>query len=224
MWTRKELKARGKAAFKRNYWNSVVAGAVVLMLFGAFAGGGSRASGSTKEITEAISQSGVSLTVFFGIPGIGILLATVISVFLYNPLEVGTNRFFLKNAQERASFKELFFAFQNGSFLKIVAAKFLEGLFIGLWSLLLVIPGIIKALEYMMVDYILADNPGIAPMDALRESKRMMKGHKWNAFVLGLSFLGWEILSVLTLGLLDLFYVRPYIEATYAELYLALKQ
>ena len=116
------------------------------------------------------------------------------------------------------------FAFQNGSFLKIVAAKFLEGLFIGLWSLLLVIPGIIKALEYLMVDYILADNPGIAPMDALRESKRMMKGHKWNAFVLSLSFLGWEILSVLTLGLLDLFYVRPYIEATFAELYLALKQ
>ena len=228
MWTRKELKEKGKAAFKRNYWNSVVAGAVVLMLTGAFAGGGSRVSGSAEEITEAISQSGVSLTVFFGllfgILGISILLGTVISVFLYNPLEVGTNRFFLKNAQERANLKELFYAFQNGSFLKIVAAKFLEGLFIGLWSLLLVIPGIIKALEYLMVDYILADNPGIAPMDALRESKRMMKGHKWNAFVLSLSFLGWEILSVLTLGLLDLFYVRPYIEATFAELYLALKQ
>lgn len=54
--------------------------------------------------------------------------------------------------------------------------------------------------------------------------KELKARGKWNAFVLSLSFLGWEILSVLTLGLLDLFYVRPYVEATYAELYLALKQ
>lgn len=206
----------------------MVAGVVVLVLTGAFAGGGSRVSGSAEEITEAISQSGVSLTVFFGllfgILGISILLGTVISVFLCNPLQVGTDRFFLKNAQEPAGLKEMIFAFQSGNFLKIVAAKFLANLFIFLWCLLLVIPGIIKSLEYLMVGYILADNPDIQPMDALRKSKQMMQGHKWNAFVLGLSFLGWEILSVLTLGLLDIFYVRPYIEATFAELYLALKQ
>lgn len=105
-----------------------------------------------------------------------------------------------------------------------MAAKFLASLFAALWSLLLVIPGIIKQFEYLMVSYILADNPDMPAMDALRKSKQMMKGHKWNAFVLSLSFLGWGILSLLTGGILDIFYVRPYMEATYAELYLALKQ
>lgn len=228
MWTRQELKARGKAAFKRNYWKSVVAGVVVLALTGASAGSGSRASGGTEELTGAISQSGLSVAAFvgilLGILGVGLLISTAINAFLRNPLQVGTDRFFLKNTQEPAGLQEMIFAFQSGNFLKIVAAKFLANLFIFLWCLLLVIPGIIKSLEYLMVGYILADNPDIQPMDALRKSKQMMQGHKWNAFVLGLSFLGWEILSLLTFGLLDVFYVRPYIEATYAELYLALKQ
>ena len=146
------------------------------------------------------------------------------TLFLRNPAEVGTNRFFLKNARESASLKELLYAFRSGNYLNIVWAQFLVGLFIALWSLLLVIPGIIKTFEYMMVGYILADEPDMAAMDALRKSKQMMKGHKWNAFVLGLSFLGWELLGVLTFGILDIFYVRPYVEATFAELYLALKQ
>lgn len=228
MWTRQELKARGKAAFKRNYWKSVVAGVVVLVLTGASAGSGSRVSGGTEEINMAMSQSGLSAAALLGIilaaMGFGLLVSTAINIFLRNPLQVGTDRFFLRNTQEPANLKELLYAFQSGSFLKIVAAKFLTNLFIFLWCLLLVIPGIIKSLEYLMVGYILADNPDIQPMDALRKSKQMMKGHKWNAFVLSLSFLGWEILSLLTLGLLDVFYVRPYIEATFAELYLALKQ
>ena len=228
MWTRQELKARGKAAFKRNYWKSVVAGVVVLVLASVYAGGASNASDGTEEINMAMSQSGLSAAALLGIilaaMGFGLLVSSAINIFLRNPLQVGTNRFFLKNAQEPASLKELLFAFQCGSYLKIVAARFLANLFIFLWSLLLVVPGVIKSMEYMMVGNILADNPDIQPMDALRKSKQMMKGHKWNTFVLSLSFLGWEILSLFTFGLLEIFYVRPYIEATYAELYLALKQ
>lgn len=56
-------------------------------------------------------------------------------------------------------------------------------------------------------------------MDALRKSKEMMKGHRWNTFVLNLSFLGWKLLGVLTLGILDIFYTNPYVDATDAELY-----
>ena len=61
-------------------------------------------------------------------------------------------------------------------------------------------------------------------MDALCKSKEMMKGHRWNTFVLNLSFLGWKLLGVLTLGILDIFYTNPYVDATDAELYLALKK
>ena len=232
MWTRQELKARGKTAFKRNYWKSVGAGAVILVLTGATFGSGSRVSGGAEELNEsisqAISQSGLTAASFFGILfsvlGTALLISTAIGLLLRNPILVGAKRFFLNNTQEPASLKELQFSLKSGYYLNVVAAKFLTNLFIFLWSLLLVVPGIIKSLEYMMVDYILADNPNISPMEALRESKQMMFGHKWNAFVLGLSFLGWEILNLFTVGLLDVFYVRPYMEATFAELYLELKQ
>lgn len=232
MWTRQELKARGKTAFKRNYWKSVGAGAVILVLTGATFGSGSRVSGGAEELNEsisqAISQSGLTAASFFGILfsvlGTALLISIAIGLLLRNPILVGAKRFFLNNTQEPASLKELQFSLKSGYYLNVVAAKFLTNLFIFLWSLLLVVPGIIKSLEYMMVDYILADNPNISPMEALRESKQMMSGHKWNAFVLGLSFLGWEILNLFTVGLLDIFYVRPYMEATFAELYLELKQ
>lgn len=232
MWTRQELKARGKTAFKRNYWKSVGAGAVALVLTGATFGSGSRVSGGAEELNEsisqAISQSGLTAASFFGILfsvlGTALLISIAIGLLLRNPILVGAKRFFLNNTQEPASLKELQFALKSGNYLNIVAATFLRNLFIFLWCLLLVVPGIIKSLEYMMVDYILADNPNISPMEALRESKQMMFGHKWNAFVLGLSFLGWEILNLFTVGLLDVFYVRPYMEATFAELYQELKQ
>lgn len=232
MWTRQELKARGKAAFKRNYWKSVAAGVVAMLVTGAAAGSGTRASGGYAEfeanLNAGLAQSGISpatfIVILLGVLGMAALVSTAINAFLSNPIQVGTDRFFLKNAEGPANLKELLYAFQSGNYLKIVAAKFLAGLFIALWSLLLVIPGIIKSFEYLMVGYILADNPDMSPMDALRRSKEMMQGHKWNAFVLSLSFLGWELLNLFTFGLLDIFFVRPYREATYAELYLALKQ
>ena len=232
MWTRQELKTRGKAAFKRNYWKSVAAGVVAMLVTGAAVSSGTRVSGGYEEfgaqLNASLAQSGISPLVFVSILlavlGISALVSAAINAFLNNPIQVGVDRFFLKNGQEPANLKELLYAFQSGNYLKIVAVKFLAGLFITLWSLLLVIPGIIKGFEYLMVGYILADDPDMGVMDALRKSKQMMKGHKWNAFVLKLSFLGWGILSLLTFGILDIFYVRPYMEATYAELYLALKQ
>ncbi|MGN0708115.1 MAG: DUF975 family protein [Faecalibacterium sp.] len=232
MWTRQELKEKGKAAFKRNYWKSVVAGLVVLLTTGAAVSSGAGSTGGYAEfeadLNAALAQSGISpavlIAVLFGVLGVACLISAALNAFLRNPIQVGTNRFFLKNAQEPAKLNELLYAFQSGHYLKIVGAKFLAGLFIALWSLLLVVPGVIKSLEYMMVGYILADEPEIGMMDALRKSKQMMMGHKWDAFVLSLSFLGWELLSVVTLGVLDIFYVRPYVEATFAELYLTLKQ
>lgn len=232
MWTRKELKTRGKASFKRNYWKSVVAGLVLMFATGATVGARSSVSGGFEEIraglNAVLNQSDLSLAVLFGtllgLVGISVLISAAIVIFLRNPLQVGADCFFLKNAREPAAVKDIVSVFKSRNYIKIVGAKFLVSLFVSLWSLLLVIPGIVKSLEYLMVGYILAEDTEIGTMDALRKSKQMMKGHKWNAFVLVLSFLGWEILSVLTLGILDIFYVRPYMEATFAELYLKLKK
>lgn len=92
-------------------------------------------------------------------------------------------------------------------------------LFIYLWSLLFVIPGIIKAISYALTPYILADCKNVRATDALKLSMRMMEGHKWEYFVLGISFIGWMLLTSLTCGLLYVFYVGPYMNNTFAGYY-----
>lgn len=232
MWTRQELKEKGKAAFKGNYWKSVLVGLVVMMLGGTTTYSIKESSNSLvsmeAQLNTLASQTGISLGtligMILGIIGVSMVLGLVLTVFLRNPLLVGAKRFFLKNAEQPAHLKELCYAFQGSHYMKILVARFLADLFIFLWSLLLIIPGIIKYYQYYLVSYILADDPDMPVMDALRMSKEMMQGQKWNVFVLDLSFIGWNILGVITFGILNIFYVTPYIEATGAELYRTLKQ
>lgn len=99
---------------------------------------------------------------------------------------------------------------------------FLVGLFTFLWSLLFIIPGIIKSYSYSMSLYILAENKGKPALECINESKAMTKGHKFDLFVLGLSFLGWALLCVITLGIAAI-WVTPYMAATYANAYNLLK-
>ena len=112
--------------------------------------------------------------------------------------------------------------FKNG-YAHIGMIMFLRGLFTGLWMLLFIIPGIVKSYEYMMIPYLLAEHPEMTRQEAFAESKQMMDGNKWDAFVLDLSFIGWTLLGVCTFGILLVFYVEPYIYLTRAELYHALK-
>jgi uncharacterized membrane protein len=96
-------------------------------------------------------------------------------------------------------------------------------LFIFLWSLLFVIPGIIKALAYSMTPFILADCPNVRATDAIKLSMRMTSGHKGGIFVMCLSFIGWWILSGLTFGILQILFVGPYTSTSFAGLYVDLK-
>lgn len=91
-------------------------------------------------------------------------------------------------------------------------------IFTFLWSLLFVIPGIIKGISYSQSYFILAENPDMTASEALNESKRIMDGHKWEYFVLQLSFLGWTILASLTFGILFIWLV-PYMECTLVNYY-----
>ena len=94
--------------------------------------------------------------------------------------------------------------------------------FTSLWSLLFVFPGIIKKYAYSMAYYVLADNPDFTAREALRESKRIMKGHKFDLFILELSFIFWNILVSITFGLAAI-YVVPYKNATIANFYNSIK-
>lgn len=129
---------------------------------------------------------------------------------------------FLKlSYREPAEVGDLFQPFQN--FVNTFFAGFLSAIFTFLWSLLFVIPGIVKALSYSQVYYIMCDHPEYTGREAIDASREMMRGHKGELFVLQLSFIGWFLLSALTFGLL-MFYVMPYYQSTLTEYYRYLKE
>lgn len=119
-----------------------------------------------------------------------------------------------------ASFGDMFKGFNY--LLKAILAYFLMTIFILLWTLLLIIPGIIASIKYSQTFFIIADNPDIKAIDAIKESKRMMEGNKWKYFTLQLSFIGWALLSVLTLGI-GFLWLTPYMYTSYAIFYEDLK-
>ena len=115
---------------------------------------------------------------------------------------------------------ELFAHFNK--FWSAFKVTFFMGLFTALWSLLLWVPGIIKAISYSMSMYILAENPSIGALDALKQSENMMKGHKMEMFILDLSFIGWHLLASITFGIAYI-WVIPYINATKTNFYNKIK-
>lgn len=253
MWNRVELKNRAKIAFRRNYWRCVLISFVLLLFTGGTVNSARSADhtddivsdyvdddyfdtdldidtdmGSTGDISSAFQDRNIGSIIVGSIASIilsGIVIAMLLlGIFVFQPLEVGGCRFFIENAYEMPRVEKIFIAFKNRHYGKVVLTLFLRGLYIFLWTLLLVIPGIIKSYEYRMIPYLLADCPEMSRKDAFRISKEMMQGQKMNAFILDLSFIGWYILSIVTCGILEIFYVAPYVNATNAELFLTLRE
>ncbi len=151
-------------------------------------------------------------------------IVLLILIFVAAPTTVGYSGFTLRVVrQEPASIRDMFHIGFARDYWRSVVGMLWRYLFILLWTLLLIIPGIIKAYAYSMTPYILADCPDVSATDSLRLSMRMTKGYKSEIFILGLSFIGWRLLSVLTLGLLGFFYVEPYYHTSMAAMYDQLK-
>lgn len=258
MWTRSELKERGKITFKRFYWKAVLVCFICLLLSGGLgSGAGSRISDTydsfmnkdynytddydygndeyyyEEDLDQETSQSlniveeFFTSGLFFLLMGIFILIFIVlfiIKLLIVYPIEIGKNNFFMGIREEEKTLDSLIFIYKSGQLKNTIFTMFMKGLFQFLWSLLFIIPGIIKSYEYRMIPYILSENPEISRERAFEISKKMMKGNKWNTFVLDLSFLGWQILSGITIGILGIFYVNPYVESTNAELYAYLRE
>lgn len=160
----------------------------------------------------------VAVTTFSVVFLVVLAVAFAIEALLVNPLKVGCSRFFSNNLNRPAELKDVVYTFDH-NYLETVKTMFLRDLFTVLWGLLLIVPGIVKSYEYRMIPYLLANDPTMTKDEAFAQSKRMMDGNKWSAFVLDLSFLGWVIASVFTLGILAIFYVAPYSNMTNAALY-----
>lgn len=150
------------------------------------------------------------------------LLSILLNVFVFNPLQVGCQHWFIRSrTEDNYNIGSVGFTFKEG-YGNVTKTMFLKQLYTFFWSLLFVFPGIIKSYEYRMIPYLLAENPYMSTDEAFARSRSMMDGEKWNAFVLDLSFIGWNILSAFTLGLVGLFYVAPYQAYTNMELYVTL--
>lgn len=231
MWNRMELKMNGKANFLRNYGPAVLVSLIASLVAAKYGRNydSDGASGSFLEFSglhlsfdwdhsffnwggNAFSSGAVSLAVI------------LLDVFLFQMLLVGACRFYVENRDYKAPVSKLLFGFQSGFYGNSVLVMFMKNLFVALWTLLFVIPGIVMSYAYRMVPYILAEQPDIDYREALRISKEMMYGQKWEAFFLDLSFIGWLILGAVTCGIAGIFYVKPYVDATNVELYVTLRE
>lgn len=141
-----------------------------------------------------------------------------LSMLLLFPLQYGAAVAFLSFKRTGVDVKigDMFVGFND--YGRVFVTILLQALYIVLWSLLLVVPGIIKAISYSQTIYILKDNPELKFNGAIERSMAMMEGHKMEAFLLGISFIGWLLLGVLTLGI-GMLWVTPYMSTAYAHFY-----
>ena len=141
----------------------------------------------------------------------------ILSLLISGPMTLGLATFSLTlSRRQTASVSQLFAGFNE--FVRALVAYLLMVLFILLWFLLLIVPGIIAGLAYSQTFYILADDKSIKPREAIRKSKAMMYGHKKKLFYLGLRFLGWVLLCILSAGI-GFLWLIPYIQITMAKFY-----
>ena len=235
MWTRQLLKENAKIAFRRNYLTCVLV-CVVSSVLGSLATtflGNSDATMTVEDLEILYDADRMELflsqidpkILLIGLVAavLGFVISLCFSIFVSNVLSVGSNRYFLENREHKVDFAQVFYGFREGRYMTNVRVLFLRVLYIWGWSLLFVIPGVVKAYSYMLVPYILAENTYLDRRRVFELSREMMRGHKWEAFKLELSFYGWFLLSMATSGLVGIFYVNPYWSATFAEFYSAIK-
>lgn len=155
---------------------------------------------------------------------VGIFIAFLYQYFVANILFIGEKRYFLeaKNYHD-TKISKIFYLFKLRYLHNPIWIMFCRSIYQILWSLTIV-GGIIKHYEYSMIPYILAENPAIDCEEAFHLSKQLMKGNKFHMFRTHLSFIHWRILSFFTLGIVNLFFTNPYVEATDAELYMILRK
>lgn len=236
MWTRAELKTSAKGVLRKYYGYGLLA----YLIYGAIVGipiaiiemitmfnvetsmlrstplGLAQNNASAFSTYKTLYTSGVMPLMY--------LVILVLTIFLILPLVVGLYKCFLSFRENKVDLSESFHAFKNGNYLHVVGAMAWETLFRFLWTLLFIIPGIIKMFAYSMVPFILADNPKIGYRRALKLSMAMTQGQKGKIFVLMLSFIWWFLLGFVACCGIGEFFLMPYITATFAELYIKLRQ
>lgn len=212
--SRQELKQKARESLTGKYGEAFI----VMLLFSILTSVATNIGGAIATYIEFGSESyeiyGTTITLSY--------MSEIISLIISSLLSFGYLNFFLKiSRNENAEINDLWS--KINMFFPYLGVSILIGLFTSLWSLLFIIPGIIASFSYSMTYYIMLDNPNMSCLDAIKESKRIMKGHKWDYFVLNLSFIGWILLGIFTLGILYIWLV-PYIAVTECNFYNEIKK
>ena len=228
-----DFRQEARAALQGKWPLAILVGLVAAFLGGATSGGpefkinftGGSLNANIQYAGQTIYSWGDGITpglraVLVG-GAIYLILAAIVLGVLYfilgSVIEVGYARFNLNlTAGEKTTFETLFSYFPNWK--TVAMARLLQTVYILLWTLLLVIPGIVAGYSYAMTDYILAEHPELTASEAIAQSKAMMAGNRWRLFCLQFSFIGWSILCALTLGIGNLA-LRPYEMAAIAAFY-----
>ena len=212
--TSKELRAIARENLQGNWGISVGVALVAALLGGMVTGSGNISFQFNENTVRNLPP------VFWGflLPFVSVVGLLGLAMFIIGGVvELGYAKFLLKQHDKKELvFADLFSQFER--FGTGFAQRFLRTLYTALWTLLFVVPGIIKSLSYAMTPFILEDHPELTASEAINRSKKLMDGHKMDLFILNLTFIGWGILSVLTFGIGFLF-LNPYQNAAYAAFY-----
>lgn len=228
MWDRKEIKRKGKVAFRANYWRSVLCALIITLIAGgsAVANGSRSANQQDQSVQDAFNsmsdqEKSAFLAIVAGFAAAGFVIFivyTALKIFVFNPLLVGSYGFFRENAGNAATdLGVIRTGFDN--YKGVVITMFLRDLFTALWFCLFIIPGCVKIYSYRMVPFIIRDNPDLSWKEAITMSRQMMNGNKWATFVFDLSYIGWYILGAITCNVVNILWTEPYRQNANAILY-----
>ncbi len=211
MWVRAEVKKRAWEGLKDYYWKAVLCTFLLGLL------------GSLSFIPYFLA--GLIISVCWCIAPVAPFMSCIVDGFYANILGIGGIKFYMQSMRDRsaAPLSTMFSGFKTGHYTTSAKISTFRNIFLSLWYMLLVVPGIMKSYEYRMIPYLIADYPEKDQDEIFRLSKQMMTGNKWKVFVFDLTFTGWFLLAMLPL-FLGLPFIMPYYNAACIELYKELKK
>ncbi len=230
MWSISLLKQNAWNSLKDYYWIAFLVCLLSNLIIGMVGGStgmlqtpavGMLMDGEAAGQTEALVLAGTIITIYLVVFVFALAISFATSAFLGNPIFVGQCSFFRKARTGDVDFVHMFEGF-SGNYMNMVKVMFLRLLYTFLWSLLFIIPGIIKGLEYTLIPYLLTENPQLSSERAFAISRQTMNGEKANCFLFQLSFIGWFLLGMLACGL-GVYFVMPYYSAGMAEFYACMR-
>ena len=228
MWSIRDIRKKGKSAFKRNYWRSVVVAALMFLLTSVSL---ALIRMRSKSILQNVGFEPLhemtpnEILIIAGIVIVGymsiIVFAVLVKIIFSNALEAGGCLFFKSNVEKGAA-KLAVIREGFSDYAHVFVTLLLRDIFVVLWLCLGIFPGLIKIYSYKMVPYIVKEYPDLSETEVITLSRRMMDGNKWHAFLLDLTFLGWLFAGTVTFGVISVLWALPYYENTWAALYLEL--